>query len=82
MSLMKKDIVHSATCAAVAGLSAAALVLAIAYFAGWTETAVGWIPFIFLAVILLGFFTWEGRLLGIQKPNHHFRHFEKALGDL
>lgn len=81
MSFMKKDIVHSTELGAVVGLCAFGLVLTVAYFAGWTETAAGWMPFIFLAVILLGFCTWEGGLLGIQKPNHHFRRFEKALGD-
>ena len=80
-SFMKKDIVHSTTLGAVIGGFASALVLSVAYFSGWTETSVGWIPFIFLAVIMLGFCTWEGGLLGIQKPNHHFRRFEKALSD-
>ena len=80
-SFMKKDIVHSTTLGAVIGIFASALVLSVAYFSGWTETAAGWIPFIFLAVIMLGFCTWEGGLLGIQKPNHHFRRVEKALSD-
>ena len=80
-SFMKKDIVHSTACGAVVGLCAVVLVLSVAYFAGWTETVVGWIPFVFLAIVLLGFCTWEGGLIGIQKPNHHFRRFEKALSD-
>ncbi len=41
--------------------------------------AVGWVPFVFLAIVLLGFFTWEGGLIGIQLPNSRFRRFEKAL---
>jgi hypothetical protein len=80
-SFMKKDIVHSTTRGALVGLCAFALVLAVAYFAGWTQTAVGWMPFIFLAVVLLGFCTWEGGLFGIQTPNHNFVRFEKALND-
>ncbi len=80
-SFMKTDVVHSTTRGAVVGICASALVLAVAYFAGWTESAAGWIPFIFLAVIVLGFCTWEGGFLGIQKPNHNFIRFEKALKD-
>jgi hypothetical protein len=52
-----------------------------AYLAGWTDIAAGWVPFIFLSIALLGFFTWEGGLLGIQKPNAHFARFERALKD-
>ena len=80
-SFMKKDIVHATKRGAVVGLCAFVLVLSVAYSAGWTETAVGWMPFIFLAVVLLGFCAWEGGLLGIQKPNHNFARFEKALSD-
>lgn len=80
-SFMKKDVVHSTTLGAVVGLCAFVLVLAVAYFAGWTESAAGWVPFIFLAVVVLGFCTWEGGLFGIQKPNHHFRRFEIALSE-
>lgn len=80
-SFMKNDIVHSTIRGAVVGLCACVLVLAIAYFAGWTESAVGWMPFIFLAVVMLGFCTWEGGLRGIQEPNHDFARFEQALRD-
>ena len=78
-SLMKQDSVHSATVGAVCGAIFSSLVLSIAYFAGWTATAAGWIPFIFLAIVLLGFCTWEGGFIGIQEPNHHFRRFKDAL---
>ena len=78
-SFMKNDIVHSTIRGAVVGLVAFVLVLAIAYFAGWTECAVGWMPFIFLAIVLLGFCAWEGGLLGIQRPNHDFSRFDQAL---
>lgn len=80
-SFMKKDVVHSAVLGAVLGVFAFILVLLVAYFAGWTETAAGWLPFLFLAVVLLGFCTWEGGLFGIQKPNYHFARFEQALKD-
>lgn len=80
-SFMKNDIVHLTMRGAVVGVCAFVLVIAVAYLAGWTESAAGWTPVIFLAVILLGFCTWEGGLLGIQKPNHNFKRFEQALRD-
>ena len=48
---------------------------------GLDRTPAGWTPFIFLAVVLLGFCTWEGGLIGIQKPNHNFARFKQALKD-
>lgn len=78
-ALMKKDLVHSGLVGLGIGIAAAILVLLIAELAGWTQTPAGRIPFIFLAIILLGFFTWEGGLLGIETPNVHFRAFEQAL---
>lgn len=78
-SFMKKDVVRSTELGALAGICAAAATLGVAYLAGWTESAAGWTPFIFLAVVLLGFLTWEGGLIGIQEPNHNFTRFEQAL---
>ena len=78
-SFMKRDIVHSTVLGAVVGIFGCARVLAVAYFAGWTGTAAGWMPFGFLSVVVLGFCTWEGGLLGIQKPNYHFARFEEAM---
>jgi len=78
-SLMKQDVVHSWEVGAVVGVCASLLVLAGAYFTGLTATAAGWIPFIFLAIVVLGFCTWEGGLFGLRKPNIHFKRFEEAL---
>ena len=80
-SLMKNDIIHLTVRGAFVGICAFVLVLSVAYFAGWTSTAAGWTPVIFLAVVLLGFCTWEGGMLGIHKPNHNFARFEKALSE-
>src|SRR5215510_7607389 len=80
-SFMKNDIVHSTLIGAVIGVIASVLVLVVAHLAGWTQTAAGWIPFIFLSIIVLGFCTWEGGLFGIQKPNYHFARFEQAIKD-
>jgi hypothetical protein len=78
-SFMKRDVVHSALIGAVIGICAFVLVLSVAWFADWTETAAGWVPFVFLAIVLLGFCTWEGGLFGIQRPNFHLARFEQAL---
>lgn len=77
-SLMKKDIVHGTEIGALVGVCAAAVVLAVAYFTGWHET-VTWVPFIFLAIIVLGFCSWEGGLFGLRLPNHHFKRFQELL---
>ncbi|MCP3906718.1 MAG: magnesium transporter [Oceanicoccus sp.] len=78
-AVLKKDVVHSMELGAIVGVVAAILVLAIAYFAGWTESAAGWIPFIFLAIVVLGFCTWEGGLFGIQEPHYQFKQFQDTL---
>ena len=77
-SLMKNDAVHSAAKASIFGLIAAVLVLVFAHLTGLTET-VGWVPFVFLAVVVLGFITWEGGMWGVQEPNVHFKRFQEAL---
>ena len=77
--LMKKDLMHAGSYGLAVGIVVAILVLATAYIAGWTKTPAGWVPFIFLAIIALGFFTWEGGLWGIQTPNVRFKQFEEEL---
>lgn len=79
-SLMKKDIVHSTSIAALFGFLCGVLVLFVAKYTGITET-VGWAPFIFLAVVVVGFITWEGGMWGIQEPNIHFKRFEQTLAE-
>jgi len=78
-SLMKRDVVHSMMVGAITGTILAILVLVTANAMGWTNTAAGWMPFIFLAIIALGFSTWEGGFYGIQRPNFHFSKFEDVL---
>jgi hypothetical protein len=78
-AVLKKDVVHGTEVGAAIGVMAAILVLIVAYFSGLTDTAAGWMPFIFLAVIILGFCTWEGGLFGIQEPHTDFKRFDNAL---
>mgnify|MGYP006190267565 CR=1 FL=1 len=77
--VLKSDVVHATERGAIIGVIGALLVLLIAYALGWTGTAAGWIPFIFLAIVVLGFCTWEGGFIGIQEPNTHFKQFKDIL---
>ena len=77
-AVLKKDVVHGTELGAVVGVIGAALILVLAWFSGLTETYT-WVPAIFLAVIVLGFCTWEGGLIGIQEPHTDFRRFQDQL---
>ena len=77
-AVLKKDVVRGTEIGAVIGVAGAGLVLATAYFSGVTA-AVGWVPFLFLAIVVLGFCTWEGGLFGIQESHADFSRFQKQL---
>ena len=78
-AVLKQDVVHSTELGAIVGLIGATILLITVYFMGWHESAAGWVPFIFLAIIILGFCTWEGGFIGIQKPNVNFERFQNLL---
>ncbi len=77
-SVFKNDIVHGTITGAWIGVVAASLELIITSYSGWPETYT-WMPFIFLAIVLLGFCTWAGGLYGIQEPHKDFKRFEPQL---
>lgn len=78
-SVMKSDMVHSGVQGAAVGGTLSLLTLLAAYQFGWTTSAAGWMPFVFLVVVLMGFCTWEGGLIGIQSRNYKFARFEQVL---
>lgn len=78
-SVLKQDVVYSTEVGAIIGLIISAFILLGAYFLELTQTPAGWVPFGFLAIITLGFCTWEGGLFGIQEPHHEFKQFRKTL---
>ena len=77
-SVLKKDVVKGTTLGAAVGAIGAAAVLLVAWKTGLTETYT-WVPAIFLSVIILGFCTWEGGLIGIQNPHADFKRFQADL---
>lgn len=76
---MKKDVVRSALIGAAGGLCLAVLAIVVTALAGWHLTDAGWVPFIFLALVLLGFCTWLGGFRGIQSTNAHTQRFDDAI---
>lgn len=77
--VMRKDVVRGGKYGLAIGLTLAVAVLVIGYFAGWSETAAGWIPVLFLAAVLLGFSLWEGSFFGLQRPSGDVRRFDQSL---
>lgn len=77
-SLMRTDVIRKGLVGAIVGAAGCFSVLAIASISG-LATSVGWTPFILLAIVVLGFCTWEAGFLGFQLPNRQFRNFEHLL---
>ncbi|MBB4866251.1 hypothetical protein HNP46_005156 [Pseudomonas nitritireducens] len=78
-SMMKKDVVHWGKIGALIGAVLAVLVLLGGYFGGWNQTAAGWVPIIFLAVVLGAFSLWESSFFGLQRPSADVRRFQDNL---
>jgi hypothetical protein len=76
--VLKKDVVKGTELGAVVGAIGAAAVLILAWKSGLTDNYT-WVPAVFLALIILGFCTWEGGLIGIQKPHAEFIRFQEDL---
>jgi len=79
-SVFKQDVVNGTIVGATIGVLAACLVIAVAYISKLPETYT-WMPFYFLAIVLLGFATWTGGFYGIQTPNKEFKRFQQDLAD-
>ncbi|MFT6387145.1 MAG: hypothetical protein ACJAUP_000515 [Cellvibrionaceae bacterium] len=75
----KRDVIHSGFIGLGIGLLGSVVVLGAFHWFGWNDSPVGWMPAIFLAVIVIGFSTWVCGLRGIQVPNHEFTKFKYAL---
>lgn len=79
-SFSKTDVVRSTMIGAVIGAVLAFLIMSVPFLFD-LSTAAGNMPFVFAAIILLGFAAWEGGFLGIQKTNHKFASVDKEIHD-
>ncbi len=77
-AVLRRDVVRGTERGALVGVLAAGAVLALAWASGITASYT-WVPAIFLAIVVLGFCTWEGGLIGIGEPHADFRRFQPAL---
>lgn len=75
---MKTDVINSGLWGLGIGLLGAAVVVTVSAMLGWAEV-IGWAPFLFLAIVVLGFCTWEGGFLGFQEKNRRFRRFDEVI---
>lgn len=78
-SFLKQDVVRTGRRGLMIGLALAAITLLLAYLSDWAQGPAGWVPFLFLAIVLLGFSVWEGSLVGLSNPNLAFRPFADRL---
>jgi hypothetical protein len=78
-AVLKQDVVRSTRLGAMAGAVAASLLLLLVYLLEWHTSSIGWLPFAFLSIVVLGFCTWIGGFIGIQVPNYQFKQFQQLL---
>lgn len=76
--VMKTDVIRQSLWGVLIGAIGAITVLLGASLLGLTDR-IGMVPFGFLAVVVLGFCTWEGGFLGFQQQNKRFRRFQEDL---
>jgi hypothetical protein len=79
-AVMRTDVVRLMKRGALIGVIAAPIILLIAYYSE-LPAKYTWAPFVCLAIVLLGFCTWEGGFIGIQMPHNQFKKFEDILAD-
>jgi len=77
-AVLRTNVVSGTKMGAMIGVCSAFAVLFIGYVSGWVQGII-WLPFVFLSIITLGFCTWEGGFIGIQKKNKRFAHFDETL---
>ena len=77
-AVLKFDVVRGVIAGAIVGVFLSATVLVVSSYFNLTENFTQ-LPFIFLAVVILGFSTWWGGFHGIQRTHEGFRRFQKDL---
>ena len=76
--VMKTDVIRQGLWGLLIGSVGAVVILLGASLFGLTDR-IGMVPFGFLAIVILGFCTWEGGFLGFQQQNRRFRRFQEDL---
>ena len=79
-SLAKSDVYQSTLKGIPFGIVLSSLVLALTYYYSW-YVQFTWVPFIFLAILVMGFSCWEFGLWGIQHRNKELSQFDNTIGD-
>ena len=74
----KRDITYYGLRGALVGLILSGLIIGAALFYGVNDS-VGWAIVGFVAAASMGFCTWEGGLMGVQRLNHEFDRYREAL---
>ncbi|GAA5317504.1 MAG: hypothetical protein AseanaTS_27090 [Candidatus Pelagadaptatus aseana] len=77
-SLLRSDSVHWAERGALVGLLVSAAVVAFLVLSG-AHQAIGLPAVLLLAALVLGIFTWEAGLIGMQRKNYKLEQFEPIL---
>lgn len=77
-SWFRTDVISTTYKGVIVGAILAVIVLVLSSALGGVE-AIGWAPFIMLAIVCLGFCTWEGGLIGSHLPSSRFKKFQRTL---
>lgn len=77
-SMNRTDILHWLERGLVVGGLIAVFILSLAYFSGLADQY-SWMPFVFVALFLMAFATWEAGLIGMQEKNYKFEAFEENI---
>lgn len=75
---MKTNVIHGGLQGLFVGSLVAIVIVLLTDLMGWSQQ-IGWMPFLFLAIVVVGFCTWEGGFLGFQQQNSEFRRFQVDL---
>tara|TARA_B100000809_G_C15138968_1_gene532039 strand:- start:1211 stop:1717 length:507 start_codon:yes stop_codon:yes gene_type:complete len=77
-SLAKSDVYQSTLKGIPIGVLLASAVVALTHYYSW-YTQFTWVPFIFLAILVMGFSCWEFGLWGIQHRNSELSQFDNTI---
>lgn len=77
-SVLRSDSMHWAERGALVGVLVSTILVSILVWAGVPET-LGWPMVVVLALLVLGAFTWEAGLIGMQYINYKFEGFKDSL---